>query len=211
MVNPTSLPHPADPDTLGDRLLQKAHVRDGLPEIYVGAFFLLASSLTYAVRVLPKGSLGFRVAVLAFAFLIPVAGFSGKWVMKWVRRRFLVEQWGFVEYRLINRRRIAQGIAFATVFTLVLFGLVPRLSHPEAWRLAGGGLFGGAILAWGGRLPRFVIQGMLFAVGGVALALSGVSEDLGYTIVFGCYGLIALVSGCIVLRRFLRQPVKPVE
>jgi hypothetical protein len=177
----------------------------------MGAFFLLASSLTYAVRVLPKESLGFRLAVLASSFLLPAVLLSGKWVMKWVRRHFLIEHWGFVEYRMIDRRRIVQGIAFAAVFALVLFGVVPRLSHPEAWRLAGSGLFGGAVLALGGRLPRFVIQGVLFAIGSVALALSGVPEDLGFTIVFGCYGLIALSSGCMVMRRFLREPIEPAE
>lgn len=207
MADSASFPHATDPDALGYRLLQKAHVRDGLPEIYMGIFFLLGASLTYAVRVLPKESPSFRLAVLASAFLLPAVLLSGKWVLKWLRRHFLIEQWGFVEYRLINGRRIALGIAFAAVFTLVLFGVVPRLSQPEAWRLAAAGLFGGAVLAWGGRLPRFVIQGALWALGGVLLALSGVPEDLGFTMLFGSYGLVALISGSLVLRRFLRQPV----
>jgi hypothetical protein len=208
MTNSSSIPQSADPKAIGQQLLQQAHTRDGLAEIYAGALFLLVSGLISVQLVLPRESMGFRTAVLASAFLIPILGISAKWVLKRVRRRYLVERWGFVEYNLIDRKRIGLGFLFAALMALVLFGVVPRLSHPDIWYLAGTGLFGGAILAWGGRLPRFVIQGAVMATTGVLVAFWGVPLQTGFAIVFGFQGMVTLVSGCVVFVRFMRQPIE---
>jgi hypothetical protein len=157
---------------------------------------------------LPRESIGFRAVVLASSFLIPILGISAKWVLKRVRRRYLIERWGFVEYKLIERKRIGLGILVAALMALALFGAVPRLSQPDVWRLAGTGLIGGAILAWGGRLPRFVMQGAVMATAGVLVAFSGVRLETGFAILFGFQGLMILVSGCVVFLRFVRQPIE---
>ena len=208
MANSSSLPQAGDPKAIGRQLVQKAHNRDGLPEIFIGVFFLLMSSLTYLIMVLPRKSIGFYAAVLTASFVLPVLGFGSHSVFKWVRRRFLIERWGFVEYTLINRRRIALGIVLAALMNVVLFGVIPRLSQPDRWLLAGTGLFGGAVCAWGGRQPRFVFEGALMATTGLLVAFSGVSLDAGFVILFGFQGLLTLASGCVVFRRFMQQPIE---
>jgi hypothetical protein len=208
MGDAPSLPDTADPDAIGQRLLQQAHIRDGLAEVYAGALFLLLSGLISVQLLLPRESMGFRVAVLASAFLIPILGISAKWVLKRVRTRYLIERWGFVEYKLIDRKRIGLGILFAALVALLLFGVVPRLSQPDFWLLGGTGLFGGAILAWGGRLLRFVIEGAVMATTGVLLAFSGVSLETGFAILFGFQGLLILAAGCVVFLRFMRAPIE---
>ena len=174
----------------------------------MGAFFVLASGLICAQLLLPRESPGFRVAVFASALLLPMAVFGKVWVLKWVRRRFLIERWGFVEYKLIDRKRIGIGILIAAMMALAIFGVVPRLSQPDRWLLAGTGLFWGAVLAWSGRLPRFVIGGAVMATTGVLVAFSGVSREAGFAILFGFQGLLSLVSGCVVFLRFIRQPIE---
>jgi len=211
MRNSSSLAGSADPNAIARRLMQRAHNRDGLPEIAVGLYFLLASALIYAQVVLPRQSIGFIAAVLTFSLLFPVVCIGSPWALKWVRRRYLIERVGYVEYKPIGRRQIGFGIVLAALAVLALFGVVPRLSQPDRWLLAGTGLFGGALMAWCGRLPRFVIGGVVMAATGVFVAFAGVSLQIGFTMLFGFQGLVTLVSGCVVFLRFIRQPIETGE
>ena len=211
MRNSSSLAGSADPNAIARRLMQRAHNRDGLPEIAVGLYFLLASALIYAQVVLPRQSIGFIAAVLTFSLLFPVVCIGSPWTLKWVRRRYLIERVGYVEYEPIGRRQIGFGIMLAVLVVLALFGVVPRLSQPDRWLLVGTGLFGGALMAWCGRLPRFVIGGVVMAATGVFVAFAGVSLQIGFTMLFGFQGLVTLVSGCVVFLRFIRQPIETGE
>src|SRR5208337_5298049 len=96
-MNSPSIPHAADPDAMATRLTQRAHNRDGLPEIAVGVTFLLVSGLSYAQVALPRGSIGFKVAVIAFSFLVPLLTLGSPRILKWVRRRYLIARVGYVE------------------------------------------------------------------------------------------------------------------
>ena len=84
MRGSSSLTGAADPNAVARRLMQKAHTRDGLPEIAVGLIFLLASGLLYAQAVLPRESSGFKSAVLAFSLLLPFLILGSPWALKWV-------------------------------------------------------------------------------------------------------------------------------
>lgn len=211
MENSSSLIGPSDPNAVARRLVQRAHLRDGLPEISIGFYFLLASGLVCAQVVLPKDSISFKTAVIAFALLIPFLSFSSRWALRWVRRRYLIARVGYVQSKPVGRRQIAFGIMLVVLVAVALFGVVPRLSQPDRWVLAGTGLFGGALAAWCGRLPRFAIAGVLMAATGVFLAFSGVSLLVGLAILFGSQGVVALISGAIVFLRFIRQPIETGE
>jgi len=211
MRNSSSLTGAADPNAVARRLLQRAHTRDGLPEIAVGLIFLLASGLLYAQAVLPRESSGFKSAVLAFSLLLPFLILGSPWALRWVRRRYLVERLGYVRHKPIGRKQIGFGILLAALMTLVLFGVVPRFSQPDRWLLAGTGLSGGALLAWCGRLPRFVVGGVVMAAAGVLVAFAGVSLETGFAMLFGFQGLLTLASGGVVFLQFIRQPVETGE
>ena len=198
-----------DPDAVAKRLLQAAHNRDGLPEIAIGLIFLLVSGLTCAQVRLPRESVGFQAAVLAFSFLIPLLCFGSPWALKWVRSRYLIERWGYMQSQPIGRNQIGIAILVAVLIATALFAFVSRNAQPDRWLLAGTGLFGGALGAWCGRLPRFAIGGLLMAATGIWLAFSGVSPQMGFAILFGFQGLLALISGAVVFLRFLREPVEP--
>ena len=200
----------ADVDAEARRLMQRAHTRDGLPEIAMGLSFLAASGLIYAQVVLPRQSVGFKAAVLAFSLGLPLTIFTPT-VLRWARRRYLMARVGYVEPYPVGRKAIVRGVLGALVFAGVLFGVVPRMAQPDRWLLAGTGLLGGALLAWCGRLPRFVIGGVLMAAVGLLVAFSGVDLQAGFAILFGSLGVLGLVSGGIVLARFLRQPIRTDE
>lgn len=200
-----------DPDEIAKRLIQRAHHRDGLPELAVGLTFLITCAFIYAQSLLARGSAAFKAAVVAFSLVIPLLCIGSPLVLKWVRRRYLMDRVGYVEWQPIGRKQIGFGIAIAVGVTVALFGVAPRLSQPDRWVLAGTGLFGGALAALSGRMLRFVVGGVVVAAAGISVALSGVSLETGFAILFGVQGLLAVISGSVVFWRFIRQPGEPGE
>jgi hypothetical protein len=200
---------------MAKRLIQRAHNRDGLPEIAVGLIFLFVGALSFAQALLPRESTGFMAAVLVLALVTPVLCIGAPQALKWVRRRYLIERVGYVESKPIGAKRMGMGIglavAVAVVAAVALFGAVTRFAQPDRWVLAGTGLLGGALAVLSGQLPRFVVGGVLMAVMGAVIAFSGVSLQIGFAMLFGFTGLLALVSGGVVFFRFMRQPAESGE
>ncbi|MFZ0743504.1 MAG: hypothetical protein WAM85_03815 [Terracidiphilus sp.] len=192
-------------------LMQKAHNRDGLPEIVTGAFLLLCAGLIYAQVILPRGSMGVKVTSLAFAVLVPILGFSIPWALRWVRRRFLIERVGYMQPKPITIKMIAIGILLVVGVSAVLFGIIPRLSQPHRWLISGSGLFAGAVAAFSGRSFRFVIGGILVTAAGTLIAFSGVSLESSFALLWGFAGFLSMLSGCVVFLHFIRQPIEPGE
>ena len=207
----SSVSSPTDPSAIAKRLIQRAHNRDGLPEIATGVSLLLVAGLCYAQVMLPRESMGFKAAVLALSLLIPVLCFGLLWALRWVRRRYLIGRLGYVQPRPIGRKQIGIGVALAVLMTVALFGVAPQLAQPDRWVLAGTGLFGGALVALCGQLPRFVIGGLIMAATGICVGLSGASLEIGFAILFGFQGILALISGGVVFLRFIREPVETAE
>jgi hypothetical protein len=72
--------------------------------------------------------------------------------------------------------------------------------------LAGTGIGGGLLLALSGRSPRFVVGGVAMAATGILVAFSGTSLEIGFAILYGSMGLVALISGCVVFVFFTHKP-----
>jgi hypothetical protein len=213
MLHSSSVPHAADPNAIAQRLIQSAHTRDGLPEMAVGLTFLLVSGLLYLQVALPRKSIGFIAAVVACALFVPLLIFGLPWILKWVRRRYLVERVGYVQFKPVSRKLIGLSILIGAVAALALLGIVTgRLPEPsDRWLLAGTGLFGGALGALCGRLPRFAIAGVIMAATGVLVGFSGVPLQTGFAILYGVQGVVSTVAGGIVFLRFIRQPIETGE
>jgi hypothetical protein len=213
-----------NPDAIANRLMQKAHNRDGLPEIASGLTFLTAAALMWLQVVFHPGSFGFEASSWSFILLGPVVGFGSPWAIKKVRRRFLIERVGYVELKPVNRERTAVVIAIAFVVAAVtavavMFAVEAAPPHApyrgsflsSSWMLAGTGILGGVLAASSGRSLRYYSVGVLLAAIGIFLAFSRVSLQMGLTILFGSIGLLSLISGSIVLLLFLRQPTEPAQ
>jgi hypothetical protein len=202
--SPTLLHRP--PNRIGMQLMRRAYNRDGLPEITTGLCLLFSAGLIYLHVLLPPGSRGFDTACLVFAFGVPALIFGAPKAIAYVRNRYLVERAGYVKARAMQFKTIAMGSLCAIAVSIVLLGLVPRLAQPQQWLLAGAGFGAGVLAAVCGRTPRFVVIGVITALTGIAVALSHVSLSIGFAILWSVTGLAILVSGCVVLARFLRMP-----
>ncbi|MGA3045071.1 MAG: hypothetical protein ABSD67_00485 [Terracidiphilus sp.] len=200
-----------NPDVIANRLIQKAQHRDGLPEILIGLAFLILAATMWVQLVFPQGSQPYKAAIWVLGLGVPALMLSSQWIIKKVRRKFLIEKVGFVAMKPVNRKRayIAVSIAFAIAVAAAFAAYLGRGSFPPtAWLLAGTGIGGGALMVLAGRLPRFAVGGMLMAATGIVLAFSGVSLELGFAILYGAIGLLLFVSGTTV---FLILVCKPAE
>jgi len=196
-----------NPNVIALRLLKKAHNRDGLPEIAAGVIFLLTAGLVSLQVVFQPGSPEYKASAWGMVLLIPTCILGTLWVIKKVRRQFLIPRVGYVEQKPISRKRI--GIAFSLALIVAVtpvFAAHKGFSPSASWNLLGAGLLGGAIPALGGRMPRFVIGGGLVMATGILLAISGVTEQVGFTILYGFIGLLSVSSGSVVLWLLVRTP-----
>jgi len=196
----------SDPTKIARKLMQTAYNRDGLPEICIGLFLFCYGALMYLQRILPHRSAAFAVNVLALAFFVPVMGIGLPWVIKSLRRRFLLSRAGYVKSKPPSRRAVYTGIFTAIVIAILgvfVFVYVARHSH---WELAAAGIFSGGLMVLIDRSLRFVFIAAFAAAAGIWLTLSNLALDLGFAILWSSLGLIFLISGTIVLLRFLRQP-----
>jgi hypothetical protein len=203
-----------NPDAMAQRLMQRAHNRDGLPEITAGLALLVAAGLIGLQVFFPRGSIESRAADMGFGLLIPVMIRGAPWAIKRVRRRYLIERVGYVEPNPVNWKRavavvgIASAVAGAVV---VVIAASRRLFPPDSWILAETAIVLGAMAVLSGRSPRFMVGGALVTLAGVLIAVRGVSLDPGMAMLLGFAGLLALVSGVVVFWRFLRQPAEGSE
>jgi len=200
------------PNAIAQRLIQKAHNRDGLPEMVVGLLFLMTAMGNWVEMASRPRSIPFIAAILGMAVLLPILMLGSPWAIRWLRRRYLVERAGYVEFKPVNWKRffIVFAIAYAVAFAggFVLSSTPPP---PDSWFLAATGVFSGALMAFAGRLPRYFVGGAIMAAAGIALAVGRVPLLKGFTVLFGLTGVLSLVSGCIVLLVFLRRPAEPGE
>jgi len=212
MENAPTEPMVVNADRMAQRLMQRAYNRDGLPEIAAGLALLASAGLLGMQVLYPRGSIVNRSADFGFALLIPVLILGSQWAIKQVRRRYLIERVGYVVPKPVNRLRVGAAFCVALLTAVaVAFAAQRRIFPPDGWILAEIALVLCAMAVLNGRSLRFVIGGVLVAVAGVLIALRGASLDAGMAMLFGFAGALALLSGSVVLLRFLREPTEACE
>lgn len=187
----------ADPQALARQLIRRAHKTDGLPEVTVGLIFLLVSGLLYAQAALPRQSPAYKAAILAFAFGVPILIFTARTVIDWLRRRYLLERSGYVEFHAARRGWMPAVVTAALPLPIAFLS--------QRWLLALTGLSGGLLIGFGGGSTRFTIAGAVMAATGAVLSLRHTAIVPGFAILFGIQGALILVSGVVVFARFVRR------
>lgn len=196
-----------DPDRLAGRLIQRAWNRDGLPEIAIGLFFLFMSAVFAAQHLLEKEWPSFRAVPVVLILIFPLS-FLMPHAVKWARNRYLIERAGYVEVKpptINGRLRMALIAALIAIVAVVAVVVAIRHLAPlsSRWIVAGAGVFCGVLLPVSGRELRFVFSGAVIAVTGILLGIYGVDFGIGWTILYGAGGAITVISGTVVLLRFL--------
>lgn len=195
-----------NPDAVARNLMQRAHNQDGLPEILIGVFFLAVAGLMWLQVAFQPRSFEYLASIFGLVLIIGPVGALLPWLIKMVRRRYLIERVGYVEPKPASRRRLAVVLGVALlVGAAAAFAAWRGAFPPASWVLAGTGIFFGAVGAAVGRSPRFIVGGVICAVIGCAAGLNRFSLASGFTLVYGVMGLLSLISGCVVLSNFIRK------
>lgn len=142
----------SNPDAAVRRAMQRAQNQDGLPEIVIGVIFLIVACVLWVPEVFPRRG---WIGPLGLILVSPVIGAS-PWIVRKLRRRYLIEQAGYVEFKPVNRKRIAIICGLALVIAAVTAFYVAKGALPPAsWTVAGTGILGGLLGAYAGRTSRF--------------------------------------------------------
>jgi len=198
-----------DPNEMANRLMQRAHNRDGLPEMAIGSAFLIVAFVIFLQSRQAAGSLAYKSLALGWSVLVPALGAGLPAAIKWLRRRHLIHRFGYLETTAVRKRSLLVGLLLAAGIA-ALIG-VARFSIPDQWVLAGAGLFAGTLCAFCGKLIRFAVYGVLIAAAGLFIAQIRLSLLSGFPLLFGFCGGLLLLSGILVFVRYMRSPAERIQ
>lgn len=191
---------------------------DGIGELIGGGMFILLGFYFAAQQYLGENSL-WGGLLQAGLILVLIGGMSiGRWLIKALKSRVTYPRTGYVEYHvdrqsLSKRRVIVAAVAAAvTAFSLVF---ADRITSFLNLTLALTGVLVGVILIFlqgrGSGLERFYILGAISIILGIALSISGLPDGYSLGLFYGLMGITFVISGGIVLSRYLQDNPMPVE
>jgi hypothetical protein len=185
---------------------------DGIGELIGGGMFILLGIFFAAQQYFGENStLGGLLQAGLVIFLIG-GMFIGRWLINELKARLTYSRTGYVEYHVdqqnLNRRRGIAGVVALLVaaLTMIFARQVPSFFNIT---LSLTGIVVGLILVFaqgrGSGLERFYVLGAISFVLGIALSLSPLPEGYSLGLFYSLMGLAFLLSGGIVLRRYLQE------
>lgn len=190
---------------------------DGIAELTSGGLFVLLGVYFGTQGFLGEGSTASIILQISL-ILVMVGGIFGvRWLVSTLKMRLTYPRTGYVEYRVNEkdakvRRYVVAGVAMAiAIVSIVLFDYIRGL---DTMALITGLLVGVIFIALRGKssgLNRFYLLGGLAIVLGVALSFSGLSQAYNLGLFYGLLGIAVMISGGLVLRRYLSENPLPPE
>lgn len=191
---------------------------DGLGELTGGGMFILLGIYFAAQQYLGENSL-FSGLLQAGLVIFLIGGMAiGRWLIKALKARLTYPRTGYVEYSVdresTNKRRIVVAVVAALVaaFSMVF---AQRIASFLNLTLVLTGILVGVILIFlqgrGSGLERFYALGTVSIVLGIALSLSGLPDGYSLGLFYGLMGITFVISGGIVLHRYLQDNPLPLE
>jgi len=190
---------------------------DGIAELASGGLFVLLGIYFGAQGFLGEDSI-VNVIVQVSLMLVMIAGaFGVRWLVNTLKARLTYPRTGYVEYRVNEkdakvRRYVVAGVAMAIAMASIV--LIDYIRGLDSMALITGLLVGVIFIALRGKssgLKRFYLLGGLAIVLGVVLSFSGLSQAYNLGLFYGLLGIAILISGGLVLRRYLSDNPLPAE
>jgi len=190
---------------------------DGIADISVGTMFLMLGLFFGVQGYFGEGS---KVAVIlqVSMVLVMVGGIFGvQWLVNTLKARLTYPRTGYVEYHAKDkesnqRRFVVIGVALAIVVaSIVLFDFIREL---DSMVLTSGILVGVVFIALRGKstgVTRFYILGVIAIILGVGLSFDDLSGEYNLALFYGLVGILLMITGSVVLRRYIRENPMPVD
>ena len=184
---------------------------DGIAELASGGMFLLLGIYFAAQGFLAEGSLVSMILQVSLMLVMIGGAFGVHWVVNTLKARLTYPRTGYVEYRVNEkevrvRRYVVAGVAMVIAIVSIL--LVDRIRNLDSMALISGLLVGIIFIALRGKssgLKRFYVLGGLAIALGIVLSFSSLSQAYNLGLFYGLLGIAILISGGLVLRRYLAE------
>ena len=190
---------------------------DGIAELTSGGLFVLLGVYFGAQGFLGEGSTASIILQISL-ILVMVGGIFGvRWLVNTLKTRLTYPRTGYVEYRVNEkdakvRRYVVAGVAMIIAIASIV--LIDYIRGLDSMALITGLLVGVIFIALRGKssgLKRFYLLGGLAIVLGAVLSFSGLSQAYNLGLFYGLLGIAIMISGGLVLRRYLSENPLPTE
>ena len=184
---------------------------DGIAELASGGMFLLLGLYFGVLGYFEEGSLVSVILQVSMLLVFVGGAFAVRWLVNTLKSRLTYPRTGYVEYRVKDsdtRKRRWVIVVFAVVISAASGVLVNYIRGLDSMVFITGLLVGVIFIALRGKssgLKRFYVLGGLAIVLGIALSYSGLPQVYTLTFFYGLLGIAILISGGLVLQRYLAE------
>lgn len=200
-----------------ERRVKRYWYADGIAELASGSLFVLLGLYFGIQGYFGEGSLLSVILQVSLALLMIAGAFGVRWLVNTLKARLTYPRTGYVEYRVNERdakvrRYMVAGMAMIIAIASIV--LIDYIRGLDSIVLVTGLLVAVIFVALRGKssgITRFYALGGLSLVLGVGLSFSGLSQAYNLALFYGLLGLAIVLSGGLVLRRYLSENPLPAE
>jgi hypothetical protein len=193
-------------DEVSRRPLKALHV-DGIPELTLGATWLLWGILLGIPEVIPKDRLWDYYWLLVPMVLIG-SGFGGQWMTRKLRERWSYSRAGYVEPAKTSKGRTLAVAFIACVNAIVISAfIVPGRAWQDLIVLVTSGLVAAALYYGLSRqgAPGALLYSTVCVGLGIVITMVGLGMEMGFALLWTGVGLAMAIRGGMRLMKFVRS------
>jgi len=190
---------------------------DGIAELSSGGMFILLGLYFGIQGYFGEGSLVSVILQVSLVFIMMGGIFGVRWLVNTLKTRLTYPRTGYVEYRsnekdATQRRYVVAAVAM--IIAVASMVLVKYIHILDSMVLITGILVSVVFIALRGKssgVTRFYVLGGFSLLLGIVLSLDKLPDEYNLALFYGLLGLAILVSGGLVLRRYLIDNPMPAE
>jgi hypothetical protein len=190
---------------------------DGIGELAGGGMFLLLAAYFGIPQFLGENNLLSVILQSSLVLVMLVDIFLVRWLVTVLKTRLTFPRTGYVEYRVDKNQALRRRIltmAFAMVMAFLMVLLARSIQVVDSTVFVTGIVVGVVFVILRGKsfgVQRFYFLGAISMVVGILLSFSGLSSGYSLAAFYGVMGIVVMVSGGMVLFRYLRENPLPTE
>ena len=190
---------------------------DGIAELSSGGMFILLGLYFGIQGYFGEGSLVSVILQVSLVFLMMGGIFGVRWLVNTLKIRLTYPRTGYVEYRssekdATQRRYVVAAVAM--IIAVASMVLVKYIRILDSMVLITGIIVSVVFIALRGKssgVTRFYFLGGFSFLLGVGLSFDGLPDEYNLALFYGLLGVAILISGGVVLRRYLIENPMPVD
>jgi len=190
---------------------------DGIAELSSGGMFILLGLYFGIQGYFGENSPVSVILQVSLVFIMMGGIFGVRWLVNTLKTRLTYPRTGYVEYRTnekdVTQRRYVVA-AVAMIIAVASMVLVKYIRILDSMVLITGILVSVVFVALRGKssgVTRFYVLGGFSLLLGIGLSLDNLPDEYNLALFYGLLGVAILISGGLVLRRYLTENPLPVD